>query len=66
MEFGMPAGKWLLERKAQHLMHRMAEPGVTLSDIMIQFDFNSPSQLTRFCKQNLGQTPTEIIKKLGN
>jgi AraC-like DNA-binding protein len=65
-EFCVPAGKWLLQRKAQHVLHRMSEPGVTLSDIMIKFDFSSPSQLTRFCKQHFGRTPSEIMQDLAN
>ncbi len=60
-EFGMPVGKWLTQRKAQSILHRMAEPGVTLADIIIRYDFNSPSELTRFCKQHFGQTPSEIM-----
>ncbi len=63
-EFGMPAGKWLAQRKAQNVLHRMAEPGATLADIMIRFDFNSPPELTRFCKQHFGRTPTEIMKNM--
>jgi AraC-like DNA-binding protein len=63
-EFGMPAGKWLLQRKAQNVLHRMSEPGTTLCDIMVRFDFSSPAQLTRFCKQHFGCTPSEIMQNL--
>jgi AraC-like DNA-binding protein len=63
-EFGMPAGKWLLQRKAQDVLYQMSKPGATLSDIMIQFDFSSPSHMTRFCKQHFGRTPSEIMQYL--
>jgi AraC-like DNA-binding protein len=65
-EFGMPAGKWLSQRKAQRVLHYMSEPGATLSDIMIRFDFSSPPQLTRFCKHHFGRTPSEIMRNSAN
>jgi AraC-like DNA-binding protein len=65
-EFGMPVGKWLLQRKAQNVLHHMSEPGITLSDIIIRFDFSSPSHLTRFCKQHFGCTPSEIMQNMGS
>ena len=65
-EFGMPPGRWLAQRKAQNLLHRMSEPGVTLADLMMQFDFSSPAALTRFCKQHFELTPKEIIHNLSN
>ncbi|MDR1671157.1 MAG: AraC family transcriptional regulator [Alistipes sp.] len=63
-EFGIPAGKWLLQRKAQDVLYHMSRPGATLSDIMIQFDFSSPSHMTRFCKQHFGRTPSEIMQDM--
>jgi AraC-like DNA-binding protein len=65
-EFGVSAGKWLLQRKAQNVLYHMSEPGVTLSDIMVRFDFSSPSHLTRFCKQHFGRTPREIMQNLAD
>jgi AraC-like DNA-binding protein len=63
-EFGVPAGKWLSQRKAQNVLYQMSKPGTTLSDIMIRFDFSSPSHLTRFCKQHFGHTPSEIMQNM--
>jgi AraC-like DNA-binding protein len=65
-EFGVPAGKWMSQRKAQRVLHYMSEPGATLSDIMIKLDFSSPSHLTRFCKQHFGRTPSEIMQNPAN
>jgi AraC-like DNA-binding protein len=60
-EFGMSAGQWMLKQKANHIRHYMSNPEVTISDAMIKFDFNSPTHFTRFCKQQFGTTPSELI-----
>lgn len=62
-EFGMPARQWMLKQTAKHVQHHLMEPGVTISDIMIRFGFNSPTHFTRFCKQHLGATPTELMAR---
>lgn len=63
-EFGMPAGKWMLNQTAKHVRHYLSKPGTTISDVMIKFNFNSPTHFTRFCKQQFGCTPTELIHQL--
>ena len=63
-EFGMPPGQWLLKQKAKHVKIHMAMPGINISDILIKFDFNSPTHFTRFCKQHFGAPPSKIIAQL--
>ncbi|MCD7969591.1 MAG: helix-turn-helix transcriptional regulator [Alistipes sp.] len=63
-EFGMPARQWMLKQIAKHVKYHLSEPGVTISDVMIKFNFNSPTHFTRFCKQQFGCTPTELMTKL--
>ncbi|MDR1202542.1 MAG: AraC family transcriptional regulator [Tannerellaceae bacterium] len=63
-EFGMPPLRWMLKEKAKRVQFSMAESDVTLSDIMQKYNFNSPTHLNRFCKQQFGCSPTELMKKL--
>lgn len=63
-EFGMPARQWMLRQIAKHVKHHLSEPGVTISDVMLKFNFNSPTHFTRFCKQQFDCTPTELMDKL--
>jgi AraC-like DNA-binding protein len=63
-EFGMPPLRWMLKEKAKRVRFSMAESDITLSDIMQKYNFNSPTHLNRFCKQQFGCSPTELMKKL--
>ena len=63
-EFGMPPGQWLLKQKAKHIKIHMSMPGVTISDLLIKFDFNSATHFTRFCKQHFGCTPSKLMAAL--
>jgi AraC-like DNA-binding protein len=63
-EFGMSPGQWLLKQKAKHIKIQMAMPGVTVSDIMMKFDFNSPTHFSRFCSQHFGCPPAKMIAAL--
>ncbi|MCL2502597.1 MAG: AraC family transcriptional regulator [Bacteroidales bacterium] len=65
-EFDISAGQWLLKQKAKHIKFEMAAPEVNISDIIIKFDFNSAVHFNRFCKQQFGCTPQEMILKLRN
>lgn len=63
-EFGMPPYQWLLKQKAKHVRYGLSEPNATLSDIMRRYHFNSPTHFNRFCKQQFGCSPSELIKKI--
>ena len=63
-EFDMPAGQWLLKQKAKHIKFEMSKPGTNISDIIIKFNFNSNTHFNRFCRQQFGCTPQEMINKL--
>lgn len=62
--FGIPPHQWMLKQKGRHVLHALSQPEVTLSDIIAQFDFSSPSQFTRFCRQQFNMTPTEIQDRM--
>ena len=63
-EFGISPHQWLLKQKAKHVRFKLAEPENTLSDVMQLYKFNSATHFTRFCKQQFGCTPSELLRQL--
>lgn len=66
MEFGMPVYQWLQQKRAEHVRYRLSFEYIPFQDIIEEFHFVSPQQFTRFCKNYLGDTPTNLRKKLIN
>lgn len=65
-EFGTSPHQWILKQKAKHVRFKLSEPGSTLSDVMRMYKFNSATHFTRFCKQQFGCTPTDLLRQLNN
>lgn len=61
--FGIPPKQWILKRKARSIRYFMSKPNVTISDVMIQFGFDSFTHFNRFCKKQFDATPSELIKQ---
>lgn len=59
-EFGISPYKWLTMKRAEHIRHRLSLPYIPFVDIIEEFHFSSPQQFTRFCKDNLGDTPVNL------
>ena len=62
-EFGTSPARWLMQEKAKRLRLFLMEPGVTISDAMDKFHFNSPGYFNRFCHQHFKAPPGMIIKE---
>ena len=62
-EFGISPHKWLTMKGAEHVRHRLSLPYIPFADIIEEFHFSSPQQFNRFCKDNLGDTSTELRKR---
>ncbi len=65
-EFGVSPAKWMQQEKAKHLRMFLMEPGITISDAMDKFHFNSPSHFNRFCHQYFKKSPGTIMKESVN
>lgn len=61
-EFGTSPYRWLTLKRAEHVRHHLSLPYIPFADIIEEFHFSSPQQFNRFCKDNLGNTPTELRK----
>lgn len=62
-EFGLPPHKWLKQKRAELIRHRLSLRYIPFIDIINEFHFSSPQQFTRFCKENLGDSPANLRKK---
>ena len=62
-EFGISPAKWMQQEKSKHLRLYLTEPGVTISDAMDKFHFNSPSHFNRFCHKYFKTSPGLVIKE---
>ena len=63
-EFGMAVHQWLIQKRAENVKYQLSLPYIPLVDIMDALNFSSPQHLSHFCKKHLGDSPTNIRKKL--
>lgn len=65
-EFGEAPYSWMQKRMVSVIKYRLADNNLPLKHIMDELNFSSLSQLIRFCKKHLGDTPGELRKKIIN
>lgn len=65
-EFGESVYQWLLKKRAEHIKYRLSQVYIPLVDIMDEFDFLTSANLTNFCRKYLGDTPTNLRKRLSS
>lgn len=63
-EFGISPYKWLTMKRAEHIRHRLSLPYIPFADIVEEFHFSSAGHFSNFCKQFLGDTPSNLRKTL--
>lgn len=64
-EFGEPVYSWLMKHKKRRILERVSLPGVSIKDIIYDFNFSSGANFNRYCKRNFGLTPTELFNRAG-
>ena len=62
-EFGIPAYQWLIEKRAEHISHKLSMAHISFVDIIDEFNFSSPQHFNSFCKRYLGDTPSNLRNK---
>lgn len=62
--FGMPIKQWIVLQQTNLVLTRMADPYVSIKDIMSEIDMDSPSQFNRFCRKHFGCTPLTLLKSV--
>lgn len=62
--FNEPPYGWMLNKKAEMIEERLADPTVPFKDIMEEFQFSSPSHFTVFCRRQFNRTPSQHRREL--
>lgn len=62
-EFNTSPAKWMQQETAKRLRLYLSEAGVTISDAMDKFHFNSPGHFNRFCHRYFQVSPGAIVRE---
>lgn len=65
-EFGLPVYQWLIQKRAENIRYRLAQAYIPFVDIIDEFNFSTPANLSNFCRKYLGDTPSNIRKILSS
>lgn len=57
--------RWMLQYKADHILHDIYSEDKTLKEIYTKYNFSSMSHFISFCKKQYGKTPGKIRKGRG-
>jgi len=55
---------WLQNQRVKYIVGRLSDKNISLSQIIDEFKFSSPSHFTIFCKKHLNLTPSQYRKQL--
>lgn len=61
--FGQTPQQWMKESRASSILKELIFTSKLIKQIANENSFNSEPQFTRFCKRQLGKTPTQIRKE---
>ncbi|MCC8144815.1 MAG: helix-turn-helix domain-containing protein [Tannerellaceae bacterium] len=56
----------MLKQKAVHIKNKLANPQITISDIIKEYSFSSPAHFTTYCKKQFGENPSKLRKELNS
>ena len=63
-EFGETAYQWMLKQKCCKILNYLEQPEMTIKEIIDKFRFSSFSNFNRFCKNNYGCSPTQLLERM--
>lgn len=65
-EFGISPYKWLMIKRAEHIRYKLSLTYIPFCDIIDEFHSSSSAHFSSFCKQFLGDAPSNIRSKMAN
>lgn len=65
-EFGISVYQWLIQKRAENIRYRLSQTYIPFVDIMDEFNFSTPANLSNFCRKSLGDSPSNIRKILSS
>lgn len=63
-EFGESPHQWMMKEKAKHIKLRLAVPGVTIEDVVHEFNFASTSYFYEYCRKQFACSPQKLMHSL--
>ena len=63
-EFGISVYQWLIQKRAENIRYRLSQTYIPFVDIIDEFNFSTPANLSNFCKKYLGDTPSNLRKRM--
>lgn len=63
-EFGISVHAWILKQRNSRIIHDLTVKNKSVKEIIIDFDFSSPANFNRYCKQHFGCTPTKLVSQI--
>lgn len=62
--FGQTASSWLKALMCREIVAAVADPALTVKDLAYDFGFSSPESFSRFCKDNFGCRPGDLLSRV--
>lgn len=62
--FGQTASSWLKALMCREIIAAVADPALTVKDLAYDFGFSSPESFSRFCKDNFGCRPGDLLSRV--
>lgn len=63
-EFGMMPKAWMTNQVVKTIREKLCDPDVTFKEIADDLKMSSVQSFTRFCKNNMGMTPSELREEV--
>ena len=62
--FGITAKQWMVKQINSQIEYLLSQPGATIKEVMFELNFTSPSHFNRYCMQQFGCTPKQLLLNL--
>ena len=63
-EFRITVYQWLIQKRAENIRYRLSQDYIPFADIIDEFNFSTPANLSNFCRKYLGDTPSNLRKRM--
>ena len=64
-EFKETYFRWEIRQKCDRILADLTIPNITIKEVMLRQGFYAAPNFNRFCKNNLGYTPSELLNRYG-
>lgn len=61
--FGVTAKQWMVKQMNDQICYYFSQPGASVKEVMYKLKFDSHSNFTRYCMQQFGCTPRQLLSR---